>query len=131
MRISQEIVTVWADPAAGEVNIVLAGLRIALTVEETESLADGLVTGLGQLRGARRSDAGEAIDTEGRGRPAPRAAEPRPTLADKGEVGQSFVSSAPEAEAKQLRTRTLIHANIRDKGLTVREDHPEREDQKA
>jgi hypothetical protein len=131
MRISQEIVTVWADPAAGEVNIVLAGLRIALTSEETESLADGLVASLGQLRGARRSEAGEGIETEGRGRPAARAVEARPTLADKSEAARPFVSPAPEAEAKQLRTRTLIHANIRDKGLTVREDHPEREDQKA
>jgi len=131
MRIYQEIVTVWADPAAGEVNIVLAGLRIALSSDETAALADGLVTGLGQLRGARRSEAGEAVESEGKGRPAARAAEARPTLADKSDAGRQFVSPAPEAEAKQLRTRALIQASIRDKGLTVQEDQPVREDQKA
>ena len=93
MKVTQELVTVLADPAAGEVNVVLAGYRLALSAEEAAALAEGLAAGLGRLRQAQ----------------AP--AEPWQ------------VQRAPgEAEAMQSRTRALIQATMREKGLTLREE---------
>ena len=107
MQIYQEIVTVLPDPAAGEVNIVMAGLRIALTAEETSLLADRLVTSLGLIRAAANSEV------------------------TKPYVSPLVASTTTEPELKQLRARAVIQAGIRDKGLSVRDDHSVREDQKV
>jgi hypothetical protein len=94
MQVTQELVTVLADPVAGELNIVLGGYRLALSAEEAASLAEGLAAGLERLRQA--------------------AVQP-------SEPWQ--VQRAPgEAEAMQSRTRALIQATMREKGLTLREE---------
>lgn len=98
MRVTQEIVTVLADPPAGEVNVVLAGHRIALSIDEAVLLADGVTACLERLRAQAA---------------APGGAPP--------EVWQ--VQRAPgEADAMQQRTRALIQATMREKGLALRED---------
>ncbi len=98
MQVTQEIVTVLADPLLGEVNIVLAGHRIALSVDEAAQLAKGLVSSLERLRG-------QAV----------------PDPAASSEPWQ--VERAPsDAEAMQQRSRALIQATMREKGLSLREE---------
>jgi hypothetical protein len=50
MKIVPQMVTVFADPTAGEVNVVLGGLRISLNSNEASYLADELVRSLERLR---------------------------------------------------------------------------------
>ncbi len=95
MRVTQEAVTVLANPVAGEINIILGGLRITLSADESALLAGGLVNGLEQLRAMAKAEAAMP-ETWGVGR-------------------------ADEAEAMQQRTRALIQATIRDKGLSLRD----------
>ena len=110
MKVTQELVTVWAEPDADEVNVVLAGLRLTLTPEETAQLASGLARSLERVRAAHARDAAET---------APKPAE-APTVI----VRKDDAAAAPqgEADAMQLRTRALIQASIRDKGLSLREE---------
>jgi len=86
------------DTPAGEVNVVLAGHRIALSIDEAALLADGLIACLERLRG-------EAARAGG----APPEA-------------WQVQRAAGEADAMQQRTRALIQATMRDKGLALRED---------
>jgi hypothetical protein len=100
MKITQELVSVLADPAAGEVHIVLGGYRITLTSQETSHLAGALAGGLEQLRGAPKR--------------APSTPPDDPIE----------VSRVADADAMQQRTRALIQHSIRDKGLSLREEQP-------
>lgn len=111
MKVTQELVTVWAEPETDEVNFVVAGLRITLTAEETALLASGLARSLERLRGARARDADEA---DAGTRPA------EPAVIVRRDDGAALPPA--EAEAMQLRTRALIQASIRDKGLSLREE---------
>jgi hypothetical protein len=110
MKVTQELVTVWAEPDANEVNVVLAGLRLTLTAEETALLASGLARGLERLRAMQPREAGETGARAGDG---------------SGVIVRRDDAAAPpqgEADAMQLRTRALIQASIRDKGLSLREE---------
>ncbi|HZT51641.1 MAG TPA: hypothetical protein VFA22_06905 [Stellaceae bacterium] len=105
MKVTQELVTVWADPDAEEVNVVVGGVRLTLTPEESALLAGGLARSLERLRSPHGKDAAEAV----------RAADP--VLVRKDEPPPSA-----ETDSMQLRTRALIQASIRDKGLSLREE---------
>jgi len=108
MKVTQELVTVWAEPDADEINVVLAGLRLTLTAEETALLASGLARSLERLRAGHGRDAGEASAKPG---------EASGVIVRKDDAG-----AQGEADAMQLRTRALIQASIRDKGLSLREE---------
>lgn len=110
MKIKHEAVTVLPDAARGEVDIILAGLRITLTVDEFLLLAAGLANSLEQLQGIEQREAAEA-ETWDVGRSAPAAPDPR--------SGSSGKEAATEAEVL-LRTRALIQATMRDQGLSLR-----------
>jgi hypothetical protein len=90
-----------ADPQAGEIDIVLAGFRIVLSIEEGAALAQGLAPALERLAGA--SPAAEPWSVR-------RAAAPE-TAADNA-----------DAEAIQARARALIRATMRAKGLSLGEE---------
>lgn len=106
MRVTQEVVTVLADPQAGEINIVLAGLRIVLSTEEGAQLAQGLASGLERLAAGGASSA-EAWSV--RRAPADEAAD----------------RSLAETEAIQHRARALIRATMRAQGLSLGEETKE------
>jgi hypothetical protein len=108
MKVTQELVTVWAEPDANEVNVVLAGLRLTLTADETAILVNGLARSLERMRASHAT-----------GDSAPKAGDAPGVVVRKDEA------SAPpqgETDAMQLRTRALIQASIRDKGLSLREE---------
>jgi hypothetical protein len=109
MKVTQEVVTVLADPSVGEVNLVLPGLRITLSAEEATQLVSALASGLDRLA---RAVTAEALA-------APRAA---PTTAAPPSDAASPSPLAAEADAIQHRTRALIQATIREKGLSLREE---------
>lgn len=116
-RVAREIVTVLPDPAAGEVNIVLSGYRISLTADETALLARGLLNCLGQLRWGEKRAAGDP------GQSTTSLPETLPRASAKDAAAAPTLSPvAAESEAAQQRTRTLIQASIRDKGLSLREE---------
>jgi len=96
MQVTQEVVTVLADPLLGEVQIVLAGYRILLSAEEATLLAKGLAASLERLH-----------------LHAAPAASPEPWQVDRAPA---------DAEAMQQRSRALIQATMREKGLSLRED---------
>jgi hypothetical protein len=97
MQVTQELVTVLADPLLGEIHIVLAGHRITLSADDASLLARGLASSLERLRGPTA--------------PEPHGAEPWQ------------VERAPsDAEAMQQRSRALIQATMREKGLSLREE---------
>ncbi len=112
-RVAREIVTVLPDPVAGEVNIVLSGYRISLTADETASLARGLLNCLGQLRwGEKRAGHSMTSLPEAPSRPSAKDDGARPAVSP----------VAAESDSVQQRTRALIQASIRDKGLSLREE---------
>jgi hypothetical protein len=118
-RVAREIVSVLPDPLAGEVNIVVSGYRISLTADETAVLARGLLNCLAQLRWGEKRAAGHAnasLSTTS----LPEA----PSRASAKDDGPKPAVSpvAVESDAVQQRTRALIEASIRDKGLSLREE---------
>jgi hypothetical protein len=110
MKVTQELVTVWAEPDADEINVVLAGLRLTLTAEESAQLAGGLARSLERLRAGQTKDLGEA---------GMRPADTSGVIVRKDDGGGP---PPGEADSMQLRTRALIQASIRDKGLSLREE---------
>ena len=115
MKVTQETVTVLPNVAAGEVNIILAGLHITLTLDESSLLASALASSLEQLHGSPRPEAAAEAWSVGRSMSA--APDPRPGSAGK--------DAAAGSEAIQQRTRALILASMRDKGLSLREENRE------
>jgi hypothetical protein len=116
MKVTQETVTVLPNAALGEVNIILAGLRITLTADESSLLARGLASSLEQLQGMQKQEAA-AAETWGVGRSTPDAPDLR--------SGSAGKDAAAESEAMQQRTRALIQASMRDKKLSLREEQRE------
>jgi hypothetical protein len=103
VKVTQEVVTILADPQAGEINIVLAGFRIVLSIEEGAALAQGLAPALERLLGGASSAAAEPWAV--RRAPAPETA-----------------ADTADAEAIQARARALIRATMRAKGLSLGEE---------
>ena len=114
MKVTQEVVTVWADPLVGEVNFVLSGFRITLSADEATHLANALAEGVDRLQRVPRPAATPAPV------PASPPADPPSELATDGAAAASLASA--ETEAIQYRTRALIQASIREKGLALREE---------
>jgi hypothetical protein len=115
MKITQEAVTVLPNVAEGEVSIVLPGIHITLTADESLLLAAGLAISLERLQGREQREAA-AAETWDVGRSTP--ADP------------DLSTRAPGKEAATpsdvlLRTRALIQASMRDKGLSLREEQRE------
>jgi hypothetical protein len=98
---------------AGEVNIVVSGYRISLTADEAALLARGLLNCLGQLRWGEKRAAGNSATIL-----------PEAPSRDSAKDGTKPAVSpvAAESDAVQQRTRALIQASIRDKGLSLREE---------
>jgi hypothetical protein len=120
-RVAREIVSVLPDPVAGEVNIVLSGYRISLTADETALLARGLLNCLGQLRWGEKHAATAGHSSTSLSAASLPEASPRASARDDGpRLAVSPV--AAESDAVQQRTRALIEASIRDKGLSLREE---------
>jgi hypothetical protein len=111
MKITQEAVTVLPNVARGEVNIVLGGIHITLTAEESLLLAAGLANSLDQLQGVEPREAA-AAETWEVGRSTQADPDLRSSSSDKEAASQSEVL---------VRTRALIQASMRDKGLSLRE----------
>jgi len=115
MEITREVVTVFANPATNQVHIVLSGYRLVLTTEEAQNLG----------RALSRLDRppGDAPEATGEGSLATLA-----TITDHPAANASgprhLVRPSPaEAEAVQQRARALIQGTIREKGLSLREEH--------
>jgi hypothetical protein len=110
MKIVPQMVTVFTDPMAGEVNVVLGGLRISLNADEASYLTNELVRSLERLRGTpQKPDAGATGDVFNVSRHAgvPPAREPPQDILGKPEW-------PPHA---------VVDALTRDKGLPpVREE---------
>ena len=53
MRVSQEILTIIPDPERREVSVVLAGLRVTLSIREAQTLRRGLNVALAGVQGVR------------------------------------------------------------------------------
>jgi hypothetical protein len=117
MKVTQEILTVLADPAALEVSVVMPGVRLTLTAAEAALLANMLRNGLGQLKpqdqaatpATERSNAGyaEAMLRDDHG----------PNRRD--DAANLEPAIAAESEEAHEKTRALIRARIRDKGLSL------------
>lgn len=72
MKIVPQMVTVFADPMAGEVNVVLGGLRISLNSDEASYLANELVRSVERLRGtSQKPEVSAAADVFSISRHAP------------------------------------------------------------
>ena len=104
MKVIQESLTVLANVASGEVNIILGGFRVTLTAGEALLLANGLANCLEQLQGMEKQG----------------------TAAEGWSVGRSGEQRTgggkdAEAEAVQQRARALIQASMRDKGFSLLE----------
>ncbi len=115
MKVTQETVTVLPNAALGEVNIILAGFRITLTADESLALASALASSLEQLQGMQKQEAAAEKWDVGRSTPA------APDLRS----GSAGKDAAAESEAMTQRTRTLIQASMREKGLSLREEQRE------
>ncbi len=115
MKITQEALTVLPNVARGEVNIILGGVHITLTAEESLLLAAGLANSLDQLQGMEQRDAAGA-ETWDVARSTP--ADPEPRASSSGKEA----ASPPEM---LVRTRALIQASMRDRGLSLRETQQE------
>jgi hypothetical protein len=115
MKITQEALTVLPNVARGEVNIVLGGIRITLTAEESLLLAAGLANSLDQLQGIEPREAAVAETWEvGRSTPADPDLRSSPSGKEAATPSEMLV-----------RTRALIQASMRDKGLSLRETQRE------
>jgi hypothetical protein len=117
MEITREVVTVFANPTAGQVHIVLSGYRLVLSTEEAQSLASAL-----HRLGRPAGDTEEAASSE------PSLASALATITDHPAANSSgprhvVRPSLAEAEAVQQRARALIQGTIREKGLSLREEH--------
>ncbi|HUH86360.1 MAG TPA: hypothetical protein VLX85_17260 [Stellaceae bacterium] len=104
MKVIQESLTVLANVASAEVNIILGGFRVTLTAAESLQLANGLANCLEQLQGMEKPGAPAEAWSVGR------SGEQRPVAAKDA-----------EAEAVQQRARALIQASMRDKGFSLLE----------
>jgi hypothetical protein len=102
---------------AGEVNIVLSGYRISLTADEAAQLARGVLNCLGRLRWGEQRAAGPAAAS-----PLPASLPEAPPRAATKDDARPAVSPVPGSDAVQQRTRALIQASIKDKGLSLREE---------
>jgi hypothetical protein len=105
MKVIQESLTVLANAASGEVNIILGGFRVTLTAAEALLLANGLANCLEQLQGMEKQ--GTAAEGWSVGR--------------SGEQRAGAAAKDAEAEAVQQRARALIQASMRDKGFSLLE----------
>jgi hypothetical protein len=115
MKITPEALTVLPNVARGEVNIILGGIHITLTAEESLLLAAGLADSLDQLQGREPRDAA-AAETWDVARSTP--ADPDLRSSSSGKE----TASSPEM---LVRTRALIQASMREKGLSLRETERE------
>lgn len=113
MKIIQEILTVLPNAEQGEVNIILAGHRITLTTDESSMLASQLANSLTQLQRTQKHEATTA-ETWGPGRSAGSMPDLRSVFAGK--------DGPPASEEVQQRTRALIQAAMKDKGLSLQEE---------
>lgn len=114
MKVTEETVTVLPDPALDEINIVLAGLCITLSADEALLLAHALAGGLERLQGMPEDAAAAETWLAG---PLPFAPDP-----GRHAIGKQAVA---EPETTRQRTRALIRASIRDKGLSLRAEQRE------
>jgi hypothetical protein len=104
---------------AGEVNIVVSGYRISLTADEAAVLARGLLNCLSHLRWGER----RAMEDAGHSKPSLPGALPRIVSSDDAAAhAESAAPPAADADVGQQRTRALIQASIREKGLSLREE---------
>jgi hypothetical protein len=117
MEITREVVTVFANPAANQVHIVLSGYRLVLTTEEAQTLGRAL-NRLDRAAG----DTAEAATGEQSLATALATITDHPAANSSGPRHLVRPSSA-EAEAVQQRARALIQGSIREKGLSLREEH--------
>ena len=113
MRVTQELVSVLPDPMAGEIHVVLAGHKISLSSEEGSLLARAISAALERLAAAAEPGGGWTV----RRAPVPMpAASPAPS--------PEPAETRAEADAMQQRTRALVQAMMREKGLALRGDEP-------
>jgi hypothetical protein len=122
MKVTQEILTVLADPAAFEVNVVMSGLRVMLTAAEAALLANMLRNGLELLK-PQELAAAPATERSNTGYIAAmlRDDPPGPNRRDDAADLEPVITAASE-EARE-KTRALIRARIRDKGLSLWKGH--------
>jgi hypothetical protein len=110
MRIIPEVVSVFADPLASEVNVVISGFRISLTADESTLLLDGLIASLERLRATQKATnstpEGWRIERHADGS----VSAPGPTAHE------------PASEFQQQQNRASVQAAIRTKGLSLREE---------
>jgi hypothetical protein len=119
MRVAHEMLTVFVDSDACEIGIVLAGLRVTLTRDETASLTKTLLSGLERLttRSAAWHGADESTDAGCRSADGAHA-EPSSIARDDPATAPALPITDRNEERHEKR-RALIKARIRDKGLSI------------
>lgn len=117
MHVDREMLTVVADTDAREVCIVLAGLRVSLTPDETEHLSEMLLRTVERLATlpAEPRVSKEATELH---ELSERIAPDESTSASQSDLSTSTAND-DESEAR----RALIRAKIRNKGLSLGDPH--------
>ncbi|MGO8918325.1 MAG: hypothetical protein ACLQJR_20690 [Stellaceae bacterium] len=119
MRVAQELLTVFVDSDTREVCIVLAGLRVKLTHDETASLTRTLLSGLERLT-AESAAYGGANEVTDIGRLSADVAQEEPNSISGDDPRNSPVPlMTGQNEERHDKMRALIKARIKDKGLSI------------
>jgi hypothetical protein len=119
MKVAREMLTVLVDSDTRKVFIILAGLRVTLTEDETASLTEMLFNGLEQLtpKDAAYPGANEVI-TLGSLSSAAAREEPTSIGRDHPQICPA-PATAGQNEAGHEQMRTRIKARMQDRGLSI------------
>ena len=123
MKVAQEMLTVFLDSGAREVFIVVAGLRVTLTQDETATLTETLFNGLERLapKSAAHPQATEIITIGSLCGDVGRE-DPNAISRDDPQIWPAPAMTGQDADGHD-RMRALIKARIRDKGLAIWEEN--------
>jgi len=117
------MLTVFVDSDAREVCIVLAGLRVTLTHDETASLTKTLLSGLERLtpKSAEYCGANEGTNV---GCLSAGVAHEEPNSINRDDPQTSPVPlMTGQNEERHEKMRALIKARIKDKGLSIWDEY--------
>jgi hypothetical protein len=118
MRVAQEMLTVFVDSDTREVGIVLAGLRITLTPDETASLTKTLLSSLERLT-SKCADCCDEKEVTNVGGMVAGVLHEDPSLASLYGPPISEPPITDQTAEQHDERRALIKAKIRDKGLSI------------
>jgi hypothetical protein len=113
MKVTRAILTVFADPAALEVSIVMPGLRVTLTAAEATLLTNTLRNGLERLN-PQAPAAAAATETRNSG-----LVDDQPDPNDRDAAANPGPAIVGASEQVREKTRALIRTRIKHKKLLL------------